>query len=58
MARTCTRDELDRLRAWKAEALAVLGEWEFVWEAAGRPGALGESKARAVARLFTEVDNV
>jgi hypothetical protein len=40
-------DELDRLRRWKAEATAVITEWEAVWEAAGRPGRLGESKARA-----------
>lgn len=46
--------ELERLRAWKTEALQVLGEWEQVWEAAGRPGRLGESKAKAVARLFNE----
>lgn len=46
--------ELERLRAWKAEAMEVLGQWEQVWEAAGRPGPLGGSKAEAVARLFTE----
>lgn len=53
--------ELDRLRAWKREALAVLAEWEKVWEAAGRPGVLGESKATAVRRLLEDayytVDN-
>lgn len=47
-------DELERLRAWKAEAMEVLGQWEQVWEAAGRPGPLGGSKAEAAARLFTE----
>lgn len=39
--------ELKRLRAWKAEAMAVLNEWEAAWDAAGRPGPLGVSKARA-----------
>jgi hypothetical protein len=39
---------LERLEAWKAEAIAVLCAWEEVWEAAGRPGRLGSSKARAV----------
>jgi len=45
--------ELDRLRAWKAEATAVLELWEQVWEAAGRPGQLGASKALSVLELFT-----
>jgi hypothetical protein len=40
--------EVEQLRQWKAEAMTVLGEWEQVWETAGRPGALGESKAVAV----------
>ena len=43
------RSELERLRAWKAEAMVVLNEWEAAWEAAGRPGALGSSKAQATA---------
>jgi len=41
--------EVDRLRAWKAEAMAVLDEWERTWEVAGRPGGLGALKARATA---------
>ena len=41
------RSELERLRAWKAEAMVVLSEWEAAWEAAGRPGQLGSSKAAA-----------
>ena len=44
-------EELERLRAWKREAMIVLAEWESVWEAAGRPGALGASKASAVRRV-------
>ncbi len=54
MQRPPLADELAQLRAWKAEAMEVLGQWERVWEAAGRPGPLGGSKAEAVARLFTE----
>jgi hypothetical protein len=37
--------EIDSLRRWKEEALIVLTEWDKVWEAAGRPGLLGASKA-------------
>ena len=37
---------------WKAEALEVLAEWDECWDAAGRPGQLGESKAVAVRRLL------
>ena len=48
------RAEVARLEAWKAEAVEVLGQWEQVWEAAGRPGPLGGSKAEAVARMLTE----
>jgi len=43
-------DSVEHLIRWKAEAMMVLDEWERVWEAAGRPGALGESKARAMLR--------
>jgi hypothetical protein len=41
-------DELDRLRRWKAEAVEVHASWEQTWEAAGRPGRPGSSKAEAV----------
>lgn len=39
--------DVDRriLERWKAEATAVLDQWETVWEAAGKPGPLGRSKA-------------
>lgn len=37
--------EIDYLRRWQIEMIAVLSEWEKVWEAAGRPGQLGQSKA-------------
>lgn len=40
--------EIERLRRWKDEALAVLSEWEKTWVAAGRPGRLGTSKAGSV----------
>lgn len=39
--------ERDRLAAWKAEAMTVLGQWDRVWEAAGKPGLLGGSTAEA-----------
>jgi hypothetical protein len=50
-------DELQRLRAWKAEAIEVIGSWEQVWEALGRPGRLGESKAAAVLRAVGAADD-
>jgi hypothetical protein len=54
--------ERDRLAAWKAEALQVLTAWEQAWEASGRPGALGTSKAAAVREhmqaLRDEVDRL
>lgn len=37
-----------KLAAWKADALILLAQWEQVWEAAGRPGLLGSSKAASV----------
>lgn len=40
--------ENNRLNRWKSEAIVVLGDWEEVWEAAGRPGPLGRSKAKNV----------
>lgn len=39
--------EILRLAAWKAEAMTVLGQWDRVWEAAGKPGLLGDSTAEA-----------
>ena len=48
----CWRDEMQRLQQWKREATLVLDEWEAVWDAAGRPGRPGESKAVAVRRLL------
>ena len=41
-AQAARNTELER---WKAEALVVLGQWDEVWEALGRPGPLGSSKA-------------
>ncbi|WP_116996338.1 hypothetical protein [Desertimonas flava] len=37
--------ELEALRDWKRSALVVLAEWEAVFDAAGRPGPVGRSKA-------------
>jgi hypothetical protein len=45
-------DELERLRAWKESAVQVLNEWDLVFDALGRPGPLGGSKA---ASALTEV---
>src|SRR6186997_2671326 len=47
-------DTLARLEAWKAEAITVLDQWEAVWEAAGRPGPIGRSKADSVRRLLEQ----
>jgi hypothetical protein len=47
-------DELERLRRWQDEAIQVDDEWQQVWEAAGRPGLLGQSKALAVAEWIKE----
>lgn len=49
-------EELERLRRWQREAVAVLCEWEEVWIAAGRPGRLGQSKAGAVRDLFQNAE--
>ena len=55
-------EEIDKLRAWKNEAMRVLNDWEDVWIAAGEPGPLGTSKAAAVlvqlARLRNEVERL
>lgn len=40
--------EVRELEAWKESAMMVLGEWEKVWEAAGKPGKWGTSKAVSV----------
>lgn len=40
-----TASELERLRRWKAEAIPVLSAWDKVFDALGRPGGLGQSKA-------------
>lgn len=49
----------DLLR-WKDEALTVLGQWEKVWQAAGRPGPLGrsmaENTAAEIARLKSDLE--
>lgn len=39
--------ELQRLRAWKGEAMLLLQKWRQVWLLLGRPGALGEDIADA-----------
>ena len=46
------RAENARLRDWKESAMYILNKWEAVWEAAGRPGMLGSSKAEAVLKYI------
>ena len=48
-------DELADLRRWKTEATAVLEQWDRVWDAAGRPGPLGGSKAANVLLWIQEM---
>jgi len=43
--RDALKAENERLTRWKAEATEVLAGWERVWDALGRPGPLGASKA-------------
>lgn len=43
---------------WKAEAKTVLSTWEAVWEALGKPGTLGDSKAAAVLAEVTRLRDV
>lgn len=47
-------DEVRKLTRWKAEAIGVIAGWEEVWEAAGRPGDLGETKSVAVRRAILD----
>ena len=41
-------DEIEQLRRWKSEAIAVIDQWEAAWEAAGSPGQLGDTKSGAM----------
>lgn len=54
--------ELRRLEAWKREALIALAEWDEVFDALGRPGQWGASKAESaraeVERIRAESDRV
>ena len=47
--------EIDYLRRWQTEMIAVVSEWEKVWEAAGRPGPLGGSKAQNLLQQRNEM---
>lgn len=55
-------DEIERLRRWKAEATAVIEEWEAVWESAGKPSLLGQSKPiglmAELGRLADEIERL
>ena len=37
-----------KLEDWKESAMTVLSEFEAAWEAAGKPGQLGSSKAASL----------
>lgn len=54
------RSERDQLARWRAEGMEVLDAWDRVYEAAGKPGLLGQSMAAAteneVRRLSAERD--
>lgn len=39
------RTTIEQLERWKREACEVMTKWEAVWDALGRPGKLGRSKA-------------
>ena len=39
--------EIKTLRRWKKEACIVFNDWDKAWEAAGKPGQLGSSKAKS-----------
>jgi hypothetical protein len=43
-----------KLEDWKESALSVLSEWDEVWEAAGKPGILGASKAASVREYISK----
>lgn len=45
---------IKELHWWKAQATQLLNEWDKVWEAAGCPGPLGESKAANTLRALNE----
>ena len=47
--------QVRELERWKAEGMVVLAEWDRVWEALGRPGRLGESKALSVLAALSGV---
>lgn len=44
---TPDQSEIDHLRRWKSEAASLLIAWDRVWVTLGRPGELGESKAKS-----------
>lgn len=46
--------EVEDLRRWKAEATAVIAEWDQLWEQAGRPGRLGDTRAAGLLKKLQE----
>lgn len=41
-----------RLEDWKESAMSILSDWDMVWEASGKPGKLGSSKAESVLKYI------
>lgn len=50
-------DEIERLRRWKTEATVALEEVQSEWEAAGKPGVLGQSHVRGMATQIEMLRN-
>lgn len=50
-------DEIERLRRWKAGAITVIKDWEAVWEAAGFPGVLGQTKSLGLLGELSRLDD-
>ena len=49
------RPVVEALREWKSSAMQMLAEWDLVFDALGRPGKLGASKAESA---LTEVERM
>ena len=47
---------IKELETWKASAMRVLSEWDAVFDALGKPGALGDSKAVASLARIKELE--
>lgn len=47
-------DEIEQLREWKSQAMVELGKWDLVFDALGKPGRLGQNKAKAALQAIRE----